>query len=251
MRIYDAKKAIPNFGPWMLSKKSFRKRKKGSSPSKVSKSHAPSERMGHVEKEGSRFEILSHEMQEPGRDSNPEVNSVNKGKKEGGPLLGSERNMDVGKIQVGLPSSTKVRNLSGGKNPQFGPRLRDAKKAARAAGPYTKPSLVAKGPEGSKGKGTWAPSVVEAVRNIYSSNLTIDKNIGVGVLQKSPLKQTEVSNTSRWGIMEDPNPLPGFVQNVKGLEQSPMVCEITPKGSEAVKVQLASKLSELNSKASS
>lgn len=47
------------------------------------------------------------------------------------------------------PNSSRIRNEVGGRNPQLGPRIRDAKKAARNIGPQKRNQTIPKGPKAS------------------------------------------------------------------------------------------------------
>lgn len=214
------------YGPWMLVKKGIKKRK---GPSIASKTNKAADRVGAPQSQnlvgkkdkGSRFEVLSKQGEKKSEQVDMEVESCD----VDGSASGAQPNPLVGEtIEKSSNSPTngsRTRNLSGGKNPQFGPRIREVKKAARAGGMFKKISQVV-GPRKSKGKENIQPNGKVLIKgkplfSIETKSVTESPHLGVEHPFKGatdgkiiPSSQSKEFHLDTGG---DTNPLLGFIDS--------------------------------------
>lgn len=133
-----------DFGPWMLSKRDKRKcilASKG--PRRIV---ADNRVKGQADFMGSSADFVVDKVEGAVGSVSEKLCVLVKGKLAADPPTGLGTS---GVVHSGVGPAPKVRNQLGRKNPQVGPRFRDAKKAARKVGPYKKASK-ASDPEGLK-----------------------------------------------------------------------------------------------------
>lgn len=166
------------YGPWMLSSKKAKKRSTGTIPSKVKKSNDVDKNRIRLEQlGGSRFDVLE----------NDEIMLSVEGVLEGNPLAeGGPHFVSVGgpgasgnnKAMGPKPSNTfmgpsvnqKSKPAVGGKVTQLGPRVRDAKKAARSSGAHKKALKALFGPKDLRDKENVIPSHISVVKGSVNSS---------------------------------------------------------------------------------
>lgn len=185
----------PRFGPWMVVHKSKGKKKTaGAGKEKVDMTGVGRQARTHVNRSakegtGSRFKSLEAVESEAKGPTNSEVEpEANRGE------LFIYKDQVNGFKGVQGPGITKVRNPAGGKNTQLGPRVRDAKKAARSMGPPKKNQGFIKGPK------------IQAF--LFKENIQPLLNQGVSGPSLARIQMEKVK------VVADNNPLMGFPHKV-------------------------------------
>lgn len=234
----------PMYGPWIVVHKTNKKKgKKAGQGGKGSREVPPKNKAlsRHMISE-SRFSSLNH-MEDLMGEKVLETT-------EEGPPHSEGIILDQPMEQVGDsgPNPPRARSTSGGRNPQLGPRIRDAKKLARGNG------LAKCGPSGVNG-----PKAILLKENISPANVvnTYNKGEGPGAMglpvkdrilllgssSKILKEKIVLSVTTPTGQNESANPASGFVAKYVGVVGVPTL-ESSPSAKDAVEVQPCSKLSE-------
>lgn len=250
---FEDERYATNLGPWMLSKKVFRKRNKVSMPPKVSKSHGVKDKMGQREQVGSRFNILNVEKVVCDGSNGKELVVFVEGDKECGPssspLVGEapiQRNL-------GLASLSRVRNSAGGKNPQVGSSIRDIKKTARANSPYMKPLNSSNGGVGPKSKVNNASFISGASKgnlttgkamDTVSDKLGMEKTKFLEGLKILPLDKKGLALKSGVAPVQEQNILVGPIVDGTSLDTPKKFDDLNQLDSAVVCEQMGIKLSE-------
>lgn len=189
------------YSPWMLSKRPQRKRSSGSVSVKRSKAGGRVQ-VGRSDFTGSRFEVLEIDVEKTDGGFVEVVSSLGEGEVvcEGPGVVPMETNSASGPKHV-----SKVRNYTGGKNPQLGPRVRDAKKMARSNGVSKKSFLVPAGSGPIEGKENLQPNAKVTVKgnlskgdvmSIAKDKMERDKAEFIQGLKDMASRQSEGGNKS-------------------------------------------------------
>lgn len=210
-----------DYGPWMLVKKGFKKRK--GSPTAVIASKVGGIHQSHntvdVKEKGSRFGVLKKQGERRTEQCDMEMESTDMDGSTSGPPRDTLLGKKSGSPSGGPSNVTRTRNAFGGKNPQSGPRLRDVKKAARVGSSFKKVKKVI-GPKISVGKENIQPNDQASLKGKLTPCREPDPvnespPQGSHSTELTPIVKILIPNLPKKKFMletgGDPNPLLGFI----------------------------------------